>query len=161
MNTAILGFYYGIWGTLAYAAYYLSFLTGGKIIDSLRFQHGYTSVQGFLADRFGRWGTSCYNFVAGVRLVSEVFANLLVIGILFGAAGTESYTLAVLGLAAITLFYSMLGGLHGYTARPGACAEGQSHCHQSPSPGLRRVITAHQNHPHHIQQTASDVNLRA
>ncbi|MES9845268.1 MAG: sodium:proline symporter [Candidatus Sedimenticola sp. PURPLELP] len=112
MNAAILGFYYGIWGTLAYAAYYLSFLTGGKIIDSLRFQHGYTSVQGFLADRFGRWGTSCYNFVVGVRLVSEVFANLLVIGILFGAAGTESYTLAVVGLAAITLFYSMLGGLH-------------------------------------------------
>ncbi|MES9873400.1 MAG: sodium:proline symporter, partial [Candidatus Sedimenticola sp. 6PFRAG7] len=112
MNAAILGFYYGIWGTLAYAAYYLSFLTGGKIIDSLRFQHGYTSVQGFLTDRFGRWGTSCYNFVVGVRLVSEVFANLLVIGILFGAAGTESYTLAVVGLAAITLFYSMLGGLH-------------------------------------------------
>ncbi|MES9955909.1 MAG: sodium:proline symporter [Sedimenticola sp.] len=112
MNAAILGFYYGIWGTLAYAAYYLSFLTGGRIIDSLRFQHGYDSVQAFLFDRFGRWGTSCYNFVIGIRLVSEVFANLLVIGILFGAAGSESYTLAVVGLAAITLFYSMVGGLH-------------------------------------------------
>ncbi|MFY0678452.1 MAG: sodium:proline symporter [Neptuniibacter sp.] len=112
LNAAILGFYYGIWGALAYAAYYLSFLTGGKIIDHLRFEHGYQSVQAFLYDRFGAWGTACYNFVIGVRLISEVFANLLVIGILFGAAGSESYTLAVIGLAAVTLIYSMMGGLH-------------------------------------------------
>lgn len=112
MNAAILGFYYGIWGTLAYAAYYLSFLTGAKIIDHLRFEQGYESIQSFLADRFGSWGTRCYNFVIGVRLVSEVFANLLVIGILFGAAGSGAYTIAVLGLALVTLFYSMLGGLH-------------------------------------------------
>ncbi|MDO6594062.1 sodium:proline symporter [Neptuniibacter sp. 1_MG-2023] len=112
LNAAILGFYYGIWGTLAYAAYYLSFLTGGRIIDHLRFEQGYGSVQGFLSDRFGAWGGRCYNFVVGIRLVSEVFANLLVIGILFGAAGSQSYTLAVIGLAAVTLLYSMLGGLY-------------------------------------------------
>ncbi|MBB1486078.1 sodium:proline symporter [Oceanospirillum sediminis] len=112
MNAAILGFYYGIWGTLAYAAYYLSFLTGARIIDHLRFEQGYDSIQSFLGDRFGQWGTRCYNLVIGVRLVSEVFANLLVIGILFGAAGSGAYTLAVLGLALITLVYSMMGGLH-------------------------------------------------
>jgi len=112
LNAAILGFYYGVWGTLAYAAYYLSFLTGGKIIDHLRFEQGYDSVQSFLSDRFGGWGSRCYNFVIGVRLVSEVFANLLVIGILFGVAGTQSYALAVIGLAIVTLLYSMLGGLH-------------------------------------------------
>lgn len=112
LNAAILGFYYGIWGTLAYAAYYLSFLTGGKIVDHIRFEHGYNSVQEFLADRFGSWGTRCYNFVIGVRLISEVFANLLVIGILFGVAGSQAYTVAVIGLALVTLVYSMLGGLH-------------------------------------------------
>lgn len=112
MNAAILGFYYGLWGTLAYAFYYLSFLTGGLIIDDLRFRKGYTSIQGFLYDRFGDWGTRCYNLVIGIRLSSEVFANLLVIGILFGAAGSGSYALAVIGLAAVTLLYSMLGGLH-------------------------------------------------
>ncbi len=111
MNAAILGFYYGIWGTLAYAFYYFSFLTGGKIVDSLRFEHGFNSVQGFLHDRFGKWGTGCYNFVIGIRLISEVFANLLVIGILFGVAGSNMYTLTILGFSAITLFYSMLGGL--------------------------------------------------
>ena len=112
MNAAILGFYYGLWGTLAYAAYYLSFLTGAKIVDSLRFRHGYTSIHHFLHDRFGYPGTACYNFVIGVRLTSEVFANLLVIGILFGAAGSLGYTVTILAFAAVTLFYSVLGGLH-------------------------------------------------
>lgn len=112
MNAAILGFYYGLWGTLAYAAYYLSFLTGARIVDSLRFQHGYGSIQLFLSARFGRIGTSCYNFVIGVRLISEVFANLLVIGILFDVAGSTAYIVAILAFAAVTLLYSMLGGLH-------------------------------------------------
>lgn len=112
LNAAILGFYYGIWGALAYAAYYLSFLTGAKIVDSVRFQHGYKSIQAFLTDRFGSWGSRCYNFVIGVRLVSEVFANILVIGILFGVAGSTSYTIAVALFAIVTLLYSMMGGLH-------------------------------------------------
>ena len=112
MNAAILGFYYGLWGTLAYATYYLSFLTGAKIVDSLRFKHGYGSIQLFLSARFGRIGTSCYNFVIGVRLISEVFANLLVIGIIFGAAGSTGYTVTILAFAVVTLLYSMLGGLH-------------------------------------------------
>jgi Na+/proline symporter len=111
LNAAILGFYYGIWGTLAYAFYYFSFMTGGRIVDHLRFEHGFQSVQSFLAARFGPWGTGCYNFVVGVRLISEVFANLLVIGILFGAAGSNTYTLTILAFAGVTLFYSMLGGL--------------------------------------------------
>lgn len=111
MNAAILGFYYGIWGTLAYAFYYFSFLTGGKIVDSLRFEHGCDSVQDFLRQRFGGWGTGCFNLVIAVRLISEVFANLLVIGILFGVAGSKGYSLTILFFAAITLFYSMMGGL--------------------------------------------------
>ena len=112
LNAAILGYYYGIWGTLAYAAYYLSFLTGAAIIDSLRFKHGFNSVQQFLFARFGSVGTSCYNFVIGLRLISEVFANILVIGILFGAAGSGIYTIAVIAFALIALSYSMMGGLH-------------------------------------------------
>ena len=112
LNAAILGFYYGIWGTLAYAAYYLSFFTGALIIDHLRFRQGHASIQAFLHERFGYWGTRCYNLVIGVRLISEVFANLLVIGILFGVAGSQAYTLAVLAVSLVTLTYSMLGGLH-------------------------------------------------
>ena len=111
MNAAILGFYYGLWGTLAYATYYLSFLTGAKIIDSIRFRHGFSSVQQFLRARFGLAGIVCYNFVVGIRLISEVFANLLVIGILFGVAGSLGYTVTILAFAAVTLAYSVMGGL--------------------------------------------------
>ncbi|PCI42496.1 MAG: sodium:proline symporter [Rhodospirillaceae bacterium] len=111
MNAAILGFYYGIAGTIAYAAYYLSFLTGAWIIDGIRFRHGYSSVQDFLYDRFGRQGSSAYNVVVAVRLLSEVFANLLVVGIIFGVAGTVPYTIAIVSIAVLTLGYSMMGGL--------------------------------------------------
>ena len=112
MNAAILGYFYGIWGTIAYAGYYLSFLTGGKIIDNLRFEQGFNSIQDFLRQRFGHTGVNCYNIVIIVRLISEVFANLLVIGLLFGEVGSSTYLIAILSFSLVTLTYSMLGGLH-------------------------------------------------
>lgn len=111
LTAAILGYYYGIAGGLAYTAYYLSFFTGRAIIRSIRFRHGFESVQDFLRARFGRGGVVCYNMVVGVRLLSEVFANLLVIGIIFGETGTLAYGVAITVLAMATLAYSMLGGL--------------------------------------------------
>lgn len=111
LNAAILGFYYGIGGALAYAAYYLSFLTGAWIIRSLRFRHGFDSVQAFLTDRFGLAGVAAYDLVIGLRLLSEVFANLLVIGLIFGADGSMAYAAAVVLVGAATLAYSLLGGL--------------------------------------------------
>jgi Na+/proline symporter len=112
MNAAILGYYYGLWGTLAYAGYYLSFLTGWKIIEGIRFKQGFESLHAFLYQRFGRVGLSCYNVVVIIRLISEVFANLLVVGILFGVAGSNMYAITIVGFSAVVLFYSMLGGLH-------------------------------------------------
>lgn len=111
MTAAILGYYYGIAGGLAYTAYYLSFFTGGAIIRAIRFRHGCDSVQDFLRARFGRGGVLCYNVIVAVRLLSEVFANLLVIGIIFGKSGSLAYGTAITVLAAATLGYSMLGGL--------------------------------------------------
>lgn len=112
LNAGILGYFFGIAGALAYTAYYLSFLTGGWIVDRLRFVHGAHNIQGFLHARFGRIGTGSFNLLIGVRLVSEVFANLLVVGIVFGATGSLAYTVAILAVAGVTLGYSMLGGLH-------------------------------------------------
>ncbi|MEO1609334.1 MAG: sodium:proline symporter [Pseudomonadota bacterium] len=112
MNAAILGYFYGIAGALAYAAYYGSFLTGGWIISALRFRHGFDSVQAFLASRFGLAGTSTYNLVIALRLVSEVFANLLVIGLIFGGAGSDSFIAAILLVGAVTFSYAAMGGLN-------------------------------------------------
>ncbi|MFN0263029.1 sodium:solute symporter family transporter [Tepidamorphus sp. 3E244] len=114
LNAAILGFYYGIAGVLAYTAYYASFLTGWVIVDRIRFRAGSASIQDFLRERFGRTGEACFNFVIALRLLSEVFANLLVVGAIFAGLfpaipGAENY--AIVGLALVGLAYSMMGGL--------------------------------------------------
>lgn len=112
LNAAILGYAYGIAGALSYTAYYLSFLTGAWIIASLRFRNRFASIQDFLHARFGGVGTSTYNFVIGVRLLSEVFANLLVIGLIFGTDGSLAYVVSILLVGAVTLGYSLVGGLN-------------------------------------------------
>ena len=111
MTAAILGFYYGIAGALAYAAYYLCFLTGGAIISHLRFKHGYENVQGFLSAKFGSTGTGMYNFVIILRLLSEVFANLIVVGLVFGLKNSLEYSIAMVAIGVITVGYSSMGGL--------------------------------------------------
>ena len=113
LNAGILGYFYGIAGALAYSAYYGSFLTGWLIIDRLRFHHGNGNVQSFLHQRFGRLGTGYFNGLVSLRLLSEVFANLLVVGIVFEAAGGNASTTAILAVAGVTLLYSMTGGLRG------------------------------------------------
>ncbi|MDR9485992.1 MULTISPECIES: sodium:proline symporter [Sediminimonas] len=110
MNSAILGYYYGIAGTLAYTAYYASFLTGALIVDRLR-ASGAGSVQDWLSARFGGVGAGAYNVVIALRLLSEVFANLLVVGLIFGAVLPGGGTWAILAVAALGLAYSAWGGL--------------------------------------------------
>lgn len=113
MNSAILGYFYGIWGVLAYAAYYGSFLSGGYIVGRLR-ETGARSVQEWLREEFGPAGNICYNVVVGLRLLSEVFANLLVVGLIFAAALPEvglARELSILLVAVLGLAYSAWGGL--------------------------------------------------
>lgn len=113
MNAAILGFFYGIAGTLAYAAYYGSFLTGGFIVGRLR-ANGARSVQSWLSDEFGAVGTACYNLVIALRLLSEVFANLIVVGLIFAAVLPEvgvAKDTSIILVAVFALAYSAWGGL--------------------------------------------------
>lgn len=113
MNAAVLGFYYGFAGALAYAAYYASFLTGAAIVARLRAGRA-TSVQDWLRGRFGRIGVGAYNAVIGLRLMSEVFANLLVVGVIFSAAyggSDRAGDIAMILLAIAGLGYAMMGGL--------------------------------------------------
>lgn len=110
MNAAILGYFYGIAGTLAYAAYYASFLSGALIVGHLR-RSGARSVQDWLSARFGVVGTGAYNVVIALRLLSEVFANLLVVGLIAGAVIAGSATWAIVTVAILGLAYSAWGGL--------------------------------------------------
>jgi len=111
LNAGILGYFFGIAGALAYTAYYGSFLTGWLIVDRLRYRHGVTNIQTFVTHHFGRLGTGCFNLLISMRLLTEVFANLLVVGIVFGAAGSVGYNVAIITVALVTLVYSMTGGL--------------------------------------------------
>ena len=110
MNAAILGYFYGFPGTLAYAAYYLSFLTGGYVVLRIRASGG-RSVQDYLSERFGTTGTTCYNVVIALRLLSEVFANLVIVGLIAAAVVPGWGTAAVVGSAAFALAYAAYGGL--------------------------------------------------
>ncbi|MEP5151641.1 sodium:proline symporter [Planktotalea sp.] len=113
MNAAILGYFYGMAGTLAYAAYYGSFLTGGFVVARLR-AGGAGSVQDFIGARFGTVGNGCYNFVIALRLLSEVFANLIVVGLIFSAVLPEmaiAKEASIILVALLGLAYSAWGGL--------------------------------------------------
>lgn len=113
MNVAILGYYYGSAGVLAYTAYYGSFLTGGFVVAKLR-ATGARSVQDWLFDHFGTVGAVCYNLVIALRLLSEVFANLIVVGLIFGAIlpqFADQSNIAVLAVGFFALVYSAWGGL--------------------------------------------------
>jgi Na+/proline symporter len=113
MNAAILGYFYGVAGTLAYTAYYLSFLTGMTIVGRMR-ARGAGSVQDWLGAHFGRAGHLSYNLIVALRLLSEVFANLIVVGLIFSAAFPEvesARQIAIVVLALVGLAYSALGGL--------------------------------------------------
>ena len=113
MNAAILGYFYGFAGTLAYTCYYLSFLTGMYIVGQMR-RRGARSVQDWLGENFGRVGHVAYNIVVALRLLSEVFANLIVVGLIFSAAFPDlvwAKAGAIVALALIGLVYSALGGL--------------------------------------------------
>jgi len=112
MNAAVLGFFYGIAGTLAYGMYYFSFITGAHIVDSLRFKHGFNNIQTFMQVKFGATGEHFYNAVIGFRLVSEVFSNLLVFGFIttLFVGFNENYLILIIAVA--TLIYSSIGGLH-------------------------------------------------
>ncbi len=113
MNAAILGYFFGIWGTIAYTAYYGSFLTGGFIVGRIRARGG-RSVQDWLRQDYGAFGNACYNLVIALRLLSEVFANLLVIGLIARAALPAlpmAEWLGILAFSLLALVYSGLGGL--------------------------------------------------
>lgn len=113
LTSAVLGYYYGVAGVLAYTAYYLSFLTGAFIVQRMRADYA-GSVQDWLGDHYGTIGKSSYNVVVALRLLSEVFANLIVVGLIFTAAFPDvewAGTGSIMIVAVVGLIYSALGGL--------------------------------------------------
>ncbi|MEL6673801.1 MAG: sodium:solute symporter [Bacteroidota bacterium] len=110
-NAANLGLSFGLVGGVAYAGYYLSFVVAGWVIYQLRTRGGFHSIHHFLQSRFGRGAVWVFSLLIAFRLFNEVWSNTMVIGSYFGAAGSGGYYAAVLVFTALTLAYTLKGGL--------------------------------------------------
>jgi Na+/proline symporter len=110
-NAANLGATYGIVGGLAYATYYLSIPVAGIVIVSIRKRLGARSLSEFLVSRYGRTAAAAFLLVVTIRLYNEVWSNTAVVGSYFGEKGSSPYYAAAFVFTALTLIYSLKGGL--------------------------------------------------
>lgn len=110
-NAANLGLSFGIVGGVAYATYYLSFLTAGILIFQMRVKGGFRSLHHFLNTRFGKRAVILFSILISFRLLNEVWSNTMVIGTYFGEQGSASYFLSIVVFTLLTIAYTLKGGL--------------------------------------------------
>jgi len=110
-NAANLGLEFGIMGGVAYAGYYLSFITAGIVIYYMRTRGNFKSIHQFLNSRYGRAATLLFSGLIAIRLFNEVWSNTMVIGSYFGEIGSTGFYAAILVFTALTLIYALKGGL--------------------------------------------------
>jgi len=110
-NAANLGAAYGVVGGLAYAMYWLSIPVAGIVIYWLRTRHGATGLVPFLIGKYGRLAALAFTVAILIRLYNEVWSNTAVVGAYYGQPGSFTFIAAALLFTAVTLFYSMKGGL--------------------------------------------------
>lgn len=110
-NAANLGAAYGMPGAVAYAAYWLSIPVGGFVILALRGRFGARSLPGWLTSRYGRGAAATFMLAVLIRLYNEIWSNTAVIGSYFGPKGSTAYYVAALAFTALTLAYTLKGGL--------------------------------------------------
>ncbi|MCQ4322207.1 sodium:solute symporter [Stutzerimonas stutzeri] len=110
-NAANLGAEYGLVGGLAYATYWLSIPLAGWVIYRLRRHFGATGLVSFLQQHYGRAAALAFSAAILIRLFNEVWSNTAVVGGYYGATGSLPFILAALLFTAVTLGYSLRGGL--------------------------------------------------
>ncbi len=110
-NAANLGARFGMPGAVAYAAYWLSIPVAALVIISLRRRFGSSSLAEWLTTRYGRAAAITFLLAILIRLYNEVWSNTTVVGTYFGAQGSTAYYAAALLFTALTLAYTLKGGL--------------------------------------------------
>lgn len=110
-NAANQGLAFGMVGGVAYATYYLSFLVAGIIIFKMRTKGKIKSIHSFLHSKFGKGAVLVFSLLIGIRLLNEVWSNTMVIGSYFGDAGSSQYYLSIGVFTALTVAYTIKGGL--------------------------------------------------
>lgn len=110
-NAANLGASYGLVGGLAYAMYWLSIPLTGFVIYRLRRRYAATSLVSFLSSHYGHAAALAFTAAILIRLFNEVWSNTAVVGGYYGASGSPEFIAAALLFTAVTLGYSLRGGL--------------------------------------------------
>lgn len=110
-NAANLGASFGLPGAVAYAAYWLSIPVAGVVIVLIRTRHGAASLPEWLTSRYGRAAAATFMIAVLIRLYNEVWSNTAVVGSFFGETGTAGYYAGALSFTALTLAYTLKGGL--------------------------------------------------
>lgn len=110
-NAANLGASYGLVGGLAYATYWLSIPLAGLVIYRLRQRFGARGLVPFLTSHYGRAAALAFTAAILIRLFNEVWSNTAVVGGYYGEAGSPAFIGAALLFTAVTLAYSLRGGL--------------------------------------------------
>ena len=109
-NAANLGQSLGLPGGVAYATYWLSFITAAYILFSIR-QVGFTSLHQFLTSKYGAKSIWLFSLILLFRLWNEIWSNTIVIGQFFGEQGSFSYYLGTWTTTIVVLAYALKGGL--------------------------------------------------
>lgn len=110
-NAADLGARFGLPGAAAYAAWWLSIPVGGLVIVALRRRQGAISLAQWLTGRYGRAAAATFMLAVLIRLYNEVWSNTAVVGAYFGPRGSAGYYAGALLFTALTLAYTLKGGL--------------------------------------------------
>jgi Na+/proline symporter len=110
-NAANLGAEFGLVGGLAYATYWLSIPLCGLVIYRLRRRFQATSLVSFLTSNYGRSAALAFSAAILIRLFNEVWSNTAVVGGYYGDSGSPAFIGAALLFTAVTLAYSLRGGL--------------------------------------------------
>lgn len=110
-NAANLGAEFGLVGGLAYATYWLSIPLCGLVIYRLRRRFQATSLVSFLTSNYGHGAALAFSAAILIRLFNEVWSNTAVVGGYYGDSGSPAFIGAALLFTAVTLAYSLRGGL--------------------------------------------------
>jgi Na+/proline symporter len=110
-NAANLGAELGMPGAVAYAAYWLSIPVGGLVIVAIRRRSGARSLADWLTGKYGRAAALTFLLAVLIRLYNEVWSNTTVVGSYFGEKGSPAYYGGALAFTALTLAYTLKGGL--------------------------------------------------
>lgn len=110
-NAANLAAGFGLPGAVAYGAYWLSIPLGGWVIVTLRRRSGATSLPAWVATRYGRAAALAFTLAILIRLYNEVWSNTAVVAAYFGPRESLPFYAAALAFTALTLLYTLKGGL--------------------------------------------------